>query len=66
MRTFAEIGGGNVVQRVIVADSLEWCIETLGGWWEETYRGHPIERYAGRGMVYTPSDSRKFLYPGEV
>jgi hypothetical protein len=66
MRTFAEIGPGNVVQRVIVADSLEWCVETLGGWWEETYQGHPSERYAGPGLVYVSSDARKFLYPSEV
>lgn len=65
MLLFAEIGPGNVVQRVIVADSLEWCVTNLGGWWVETYDGHPTERYAGVGMIYESSDPRKFLYAGE-
>jgi hypothetical protein len=65
MQRFAEIGADNVVQRVIVADSLMWCAENLGGWWVETIQGHPTERFAGRGMVYAPSDPQKFLYPSE-
>jgi hypothetical protein len=65
MRYFAEIGPGNVVSRVIVADSLSWCAENLGGWWEETYIDHPTERFAGPGLVYVSSDSRKFLQVGE-
>lgn len=65
MRFFAEIGGDNIVQRVIVADSVEWCAEHLGGWWVETHQGG-TERYAGKGMVYVPSDPRRFLYVGEV
>jgi hypothetical protein len=66
MFTFAEIGGDNTVLRVIVADSLEWCAEHLGGFWVETVQDHPTERYAGQGMVYAPGDARKFLYPSEV
>lgn len=66
MRYFAEIGPGNVVTRVIVADALEWCIEFLGGVWVETFEGYPTERYAGPGMVYVVGDPRKFLYPSEV
>lgn len=58
---FAEIGPGNVVLRVIVADSLEWCVETLGGWWVETYQGHPTEHYAGIGMVYNAASAEKFV-----
>jgi hypothetical protein len=27
----------NIVQRVIVADSVEWCITTFGGEWIRTY-----------------------------
>lgn len=65
MRFFAEIGSGNVVQRVIVADSVLWCAENLGGWWVETRQGAEPERYAGKGMVYTPGDPRMFLYQGE-
>lgn len=66
MQLFAEIGADNIVQRVILADSLAWCAEHLGGWWVETFQGHPTERYAGPGMVYVPTDSRKFLYDLEV
>lgn len=66
MPLFAEIGDGNVVQRVIVADSLAWCVDNLGGTWVQTYDNHPTERYAGKGMVYAPSDERKFLYSVEV
>lgn len=66
MRYFAEIGPGNVVLRVIVADSPEDCIRLAPGCWIETYRGLAAERYAGKGMVYVPSDPRKFLGPNEV
>ena len=64
MFTFAEIGPGNIVLRVIVADSLEWCIENLGGWWVETYQGHPTEKYAGPGDVYNPASAQKFQPQG--
>lgn len=66
MRYFAEIGPGNVVTRVIVADSIEWCTEFVPGCWVETFQGLTTERYAGRGMVYVEGDPRKFLYPSEV
>lgn len=66
MRYFAQIGIGNVVLRVIVADDLAWCALNLGGLWVETIRGHGTERYAGKGMVYVAADARQFLYPGEV
>lgn len=35
MRTFAELGPGNVVIRVVVADTIEWCIDNLRGRWAE-------------------------------
>lgn len=66
MRSFAEIGSENLVTRVIVADSLEWCVETLGGWWVETYEDHGTEHYAGVGMVYVPGDPRKFISVSEA
>jgi hypothetical protein len=66
MRYFAEIGPGNVVQRVIVADDLAWCVEHLGGYWVETIQGHSTERYAGKGLVYVAGDPRQFLHPSEV
>jgi hypothetical protein len=69
----AEIGAGNVVQRVVIGpDGLDgpaaiaWCAEHIGGWWVETRQGAEPERYAGKGMVYAPDDPRTFLYPGEV
>jgi hypothetical protein len=46
-----------------VADSLEWCVDNLGGWWVETYQGHPTERYAGIGLVYDPGTTTKFDRP---
>ncbi len=61
------------MQRVIVApegmnisEAIAWCASNLGGWWVDTWQGHPTERYAGKGMVYAPGDSRKFLYANEV
>lgn len=73
MTYFAEIDPDTKeVLRVIVGPedmdeevAILWCASTLGGWWVPTWQGHPTERYAGKGMVYVPSDSRKFLYDGE-
>jgi hypothetical protein len=61
MFTFAEIGPGNVVLRVIVADDLAWCQDTLGGMWVQTWEWHPTEAYAGPGMVYDPSSPEQFV-----
>lgn len=36
MAYFAELDNDNVVARVIVADSVAWCVEHLGGTWVET------------------------------
>ena len=56
-RYFAEIKfnydtGKWVTQRVIVADSQEWCEENLGGDWVETYMGN---NYASIGAIYNPA-----------
>jgi hypothetical protein len=36
MSYFAEVDGSGIVRRVIVADSLAWCVDVLGGTWVET------------------------------
>ena len=56
---FAEIGEGNVVRRVIVADNIEWCQQHLGGEWVETFKDKDNEivnskNYCGKGYTYLP------------
>ena len=53
MSHFAQIDDENIVTQVIVADSLEWCVEALGGRWVQTsYTGEIRGQYAGIGMKY--------------
>tara|TARA_B100001142_G_scaffold330390_1_gene399007 strand:+ start:860 stop:1261 length:402 start_codon:yes stop_codon:yes gene_type:complete len=49
---FAEIDSSNVVLRVIVCDTKEWCENSLGGTWVQTYRDDSSKNPAGRGMIY--------------
>lgn len=51
-RYFAQIDDTKTVTRVIVADSLEWCVQHLGGTWVETFMDAPDKNYAGRGHKY--------------
>jgi hypothetical protein len=62
MAHFAEVVDG-VVERVIVADSKEWCVANLGGTWVQTsYNTHggvhtqggtPLHKnYAGIGYTF--------------
>jgi hypothetical protein len=61
MAHFAEVING-VVERVIVADTQEWCEENLGGTWVQTSynthanqhpEGRPLHKnYAGIGFTY--------------
>jgi hypothetical protein len=51
---FAELDANNVVIRVIVADSKEWCEENLGGTWVRTYYNTDGRQYAGIGYTYHP------------
>lgn len=44
----------NVVVEVIVADSVEWCIEAFGGEWVRTYYNSPGKNFAGVGFIYRP------------
>lgn len=47
---FAQVEN-NIVQRVIVADSLQWCLDNLGGEWIEVAEG---KNYPGIGYIYVP------------
>lgn len=49
---FAEIDNQGTVLRVIVADSLEWCIENQGGQWKETFMDDTEKNYARLGDTY--------------
>ena len=72
MAHFAEIVDG-IVQRVIVADTKEWCEQNLGGTWvqtsynthggEHTLGGTPLRKnYAGIGYTYD-ADRDAFIPP---
>lgn len=54
-RYFAQVNNG-IVERVIVADSKEWCEQNLGGVWVETFE----ENRCGVGFSY---DSKKGFTP---
>lgn len=62
MMHFAEIDSNNVVVRVIVCDSKDWCESILGGTWVRTYRNTPRKNYAGPGYIYYP-DAENFSSP---
>lgn len=49
---WAEIDENNIVIRVIVADSKEWCETNLGGQWKRTYYNTPGHVYAGIGYEW--------------
>jgi hypothetical protein len=51
---FAELDGDNIVQRVIVCDSKEWCETHLGGTWVRTFYATEGKTYAGIGYKYHP------------
>jgi hypothetical protein len=59
---FAEIDSDNIVIRVIVADSLEWVEETLGGVWLETFKDGTRGHMAGIGYTYD-ADRDAFIPP---
>lgn len=51
MAYFAEIKN-NIVQRVVVADSAQWCIDNFGGTWIQTLPTDSVKNYAGVGHTY--------------
>jgi hypothetical protein len=66
-RYFAEINQDNIVTRVIVAKTQEWCETNLGGTWIETadpYSEQPQEVvYCGPGFGADPTFPEKFAPP---
>jgi hypothetical protein len=52
---FAEIDADNIVLRVIVCDTKEWCEENLGGTWVRTFYSTPGKNYAGTSYTYYPT-----------
>lgn len=67
MGYFAEIDANKVVQRVVVADSAEWCVEHLGGTWIETadpYSDEPQSvTYCGPGFGHDETWPERFAPP---
>lgn len=60
---FAEIDLlSNIVKRVIVAETKEWCETSLGGVWKRTYYNTPGKTYAGVGYEYI-EDAQNFRPP---
>jgi len=63
MRRFAEIDSAGIVLRVIVAESVQWCEDTLGGTWVETFKDRSERlHYAGKGFTYD-EDRDAFIPP---
>lgn len=52
----------NIVQQVLVADSVEWCVINLGGQWVHTYDNTAGYNFAGVGFTYHP-DKDNFSSP---
>lgn len=53
MPHFAEINAENIVIRVIVADTIEWCRQVLGGKWIATsYTAKFGGQFAGIGDLW--------------
>jgi hypothetical protein len=61
MKSFAEIDENNKVQRVIIADSKEWCESNLHGIWVECFTGDKRTE-ASMDDVYD-LDTKQFIPP---
>lgn len=63
-RYFAEVDAQNVVLRVIVAESADWCVDHLGGTWVETADPYSQEpqavTYCGPGYGCDESFPERF------
>ena len=61
---FAEVDGSSRVVRVVVADSVEWCVTNLGGTWVETSDPYSIDeqtvRYCGPGHGFDRAVPERF------
>jgi hypothetical protein len=58
MAYFAELNNENIVTRVLVADSKEWCEQYLGGTWVKAH--DPLD--AATGYEYNHEED-KFIPP---
>lgn len=65
-RYFAKLSDANVVLEVIVASDLLWCMTTYGGRWEEVVKGHSIQRFPRKGMIFVHDDPRRWLRQEEL
>lgn len=52
----------NIVKQVIVADSLQWCVDNLGGEWVDAYYDTEGKNPAGKGHNYV-REKDNFLAP---
>jgi len=59
---FAQLNEENIVLQVVTAESLEWCINNIGGEWVETFIENPNKNYAGIGYTYD-EDKENFIAP---
>ena len=60
---YAEIDDQNLVTRVIVAKSLQWCVDNLSGKWVQTFKDRSQRyNYASVGFEYDP-DRDAFIPP---
>lgn len=50
---FAELQN-NIVQRVVSATEAQWCVDTYGGEWVQTYYATAGKNYAGKDYIYVP------------
>lgn len=56
MAHFAELDENNVVMRVIVAPDLDFCVNELGGRWQQTsYNASIYKNYAAIGFSWDES-----------
>lgn len=62
MRYFAELDNQSKVKRVIRADSLEWCVQNLGGQWVETFMDRQDKNGAAIGHTFD-SAKQDFIAP---
>lgn len=49
---FAQIDDDGVVVQVVVADSVDWVVENIGGTWVETFKDGTRYNFAGIGFTY--------------
>lgn len=52
---FAQVDENGLVAQVVVADSLGWVVENIGGTWVETFKDGTRFNYAGIGFTYDES-----------